>query len=267
MFALIIQVLLVAMCAKAIFVFGTNWARKDKDQGKLLALKKAGYEVFSVNYGDSRQSNDVSYESLGLHFDVNFKTARGLIPSPARGIECPLYDQIHKLKKQNYHVTIALDYAWLQSGYYESNYGVDWLSDKAQILFQAGADQIFLPKDIPADKNQKSDVDVMLGHQKRNDLFSIAHVSDNENPLYNATETWLHEVGNPGQKRKYCNDYTIKHNRFIRIQPSKNVFLPNAHDALATNGTDWPELASDVFASTDTSEVPLSITDWLRTIV
>ena len=110
-----------------------------------MALKKAGYEVFSVT--TEIHVNQMTYPMKAwVYISMSTSKLPVLIPSPTRGIECPLYDQIHKLKKQNYHVTIALDYAWLQSGYYESNYGVDWLSDKAQILFQAGADQISYQK-------------------------------------------------------------------------------------------------------------------------
>lgn len=42
---------------------------------------------------------------------------------------------------------VALDYFWLQSAYYETNYGTDWASDKVQTFLDKGVPCVILPYD------------------------------------------------------------------------------------------------------------------------
>lgn len=49
---------------------------------------------------------------------------------------------------------VALDYFWLQSSYYETNYGTNWASEKVQTFLDKGVPCVILPYDKEGEKRQ-----------------------------------------------------------------------------------------------------------------
>ena len=73
------------------------------------------------------------------HVSCDFKTTRGVVP---------IANLIHKKKKSRKYerITVMLDYFWMENSYYPHSYGMDWFR-KAELLLNAGADEVILPWD------------------------------------------------------------------------------------------------------------------------
>lgn len=106
----------------------------------------------------------------GEHIDTNFKIR---LQTLIAHVETVALDS-------NAHITVLLDYFWLQQNYYRTNYSLDWLQPggKVEQLLRAGADCVILPHDVG------SNIDTMLEHT----TLASRPLAASDHPLWVATE-------------------------------------------------------------------------------
>jgi hypothetical protein len=171
-----------------LFVLATSW-NDPIDKLKLNELVQSGFDVFSVSRHGGRHPR---------HIEMNFYTTRGFRNKRF----CFL---VRKSKKKQQKVIIAIDFAWLASGYYVNSYGLGWLNEKAKWLFALGVDEMYLPNN--------EEMQMMFKAIKITDLLDVSLCKDEDCPLFipfvkAARDNHFLEA----QLR-----YTTQGNRFLRV--------------------------------------------------
>lgn len=134
------------------------------DIARVVELEKF-YNVITVS--------ESSVLTQGDHIDTFFKNDRTIHP---------ILDRIEKCHNAGQHITIILDYFWLQDGYYTYRYGMNWLKSGGKVaqMLDAGADIIILPRD----GGSKRELDHMLIDTRLN----YEEIVLKDNPLWVGTE-------------------------------------------------------------------------------
>lgn len=110
---------------KVVFLLAFN-ENSSSDVARAGALRKRA-EVYTVS--EARAIGE-------CHIEADFTTPVGLRH---------VVTKIQSVRERD--VTVMLDYFWLQQSYYRYRYGMNWISTKAKILLNAGADRVILPVD------------------------------------------------------------------------------------------------------------------------
>ena len=148
---------------------------------------------------------------VGKHIDCDFLTIRGFKDSQFG--EC-----FERHFRRKHTIYVILDHSWLQCGYYATNYGTDWLSKKAQLLFGFGISKLFLPNDTGGEMVQMHN----NYRESQSNNLNIAYCpSDDDNPFFKATSLYLsclnEKLADLTHISCNINNYTVKNNRFLLI--------------------------------------------------
>ena len=152
-----------------IFCLAMSWSHPT-DRVRLLQLQKDDTLVVSV----SSQTN-----VPGNHVDCDFKTDRG-IDSILR------YLHAAKQRESFCAVTLILDYFFLEKNYYQSNYGLRWLSSTGYRLLSQGMTQLLLPNDNGLDNRDGMGMHHML-QGRRHPALVVSYLPAANNPLWVAS--------------------------------------------------------------------------------
>jgi len=145
-------------------------AERLTDRLRLLQLLKTYRYVIGVAVTkDIRLRELEPFAKAGRYVQINedFKTLKETKKSRSL-----ILQEIEKYN--NIPVIVCLDYQWLQNGYYESRYGLNWLGARGKVnrLLEAGATEVYLPND----KNESQERGLTSGKSKAKAL----HLSEVE---------------------------------------------------------------------------------------
>lgn len=144
-----------------------------RDRRRLQTMCSAGMQMITV-------SENLHSCGTRSHVTCNFASARG---------HRHLAGQIRTSKTQyaSARILILLDYFWLPTHYYESNYGMRWLESGAHALLAAGADEVLLPFDNGSlIRPGESDMAKMLAGSCHESVL-VEFTTCSGNPLWLAT--------------------------------------------------------------------------------
>ena len=152
-----------------IFCLAMSWSHPT-DSVRLTQLQNDGNLVVSV----SSQTN-----VPGNHIDCNFKTDRGIKP---------ILDYLRMAKQRESFraVTLILDYFFLEKNYYQSNYGMGWLSSTGYRLLSGGMTRLLLPNDNGLSNRFGNGMKDML-EGTRHPALVVSYIPATDNPLWVAS--------------------------------------------------------------------------------
>jgi len=154
-----------------VFALAMHWGSlRDRVRLQMMLNLCPGTQIISVSETEDTVGNL-------LHLNSSFKCLRG-IRNIARAVT-----QYKIFPGQR--VTVILDYFWLASKYYTTNYGEHWLTSTA-LLLAAGVDRILLPNDNGRIHQGESIMKKMLVSKIHNTV-SVEFVTFNQNPLWVAS--------------------------------------------------------------------------------
>jgi len=174
------------------------------------------------------------------HIDCDFKTPRGAqkvaehVASfrATSAANCPTPDDISKcisgfpvfcssiVAQYAYnpvYVTMFLDYVWLTSSYYQTRYGMFWLSTCCSQYVRAGVDEIFLPRDNGSQTSH--DMDTMLAGPRSADIH-VEVVPTSSNVLWaSSNNSWFQAFlrSEQSSNSQQTSNYLGPGNSFVRV--------------------------------------------------
>jgi hypothetical protein len=147
-----------------------------RDRRRLQTLKHDNPTVRVITVSENLHS--IGTQS---HLDCNFASERG-----QRGL-CAHIARVRGTSPLA-RIVVALDYFWLPTHYYTTNYGTRWLQHGAHALIVSGADEVLLPYDNGEKiEHGQNDMARMLPGQCHPGIH-VEFVVGAENPLWVVTE-------------------------------------------------------------------------------
>jgi hypothetical protein len=158
-----------------------------------IRLENMGHDFMTVSQMDLATPH-------ADHVSCNFRSGRGIRT---------LCGQLLARHNRYNRVVVVLDYFWLQTHYYSTNYGTDWLSfrgstenGKAYSILDAGASEVLLPVEGGTANTTSTDVVEMI-HRYENTLdkglLSIDFVGLDYNPLWCGSEGVARQLNRVGR--------------------------------------------------------------------
>jgi hypothetical protein len=165
----------------SIVVFALAMAHNNpRDRRRLQTMRYFGMQIVTVSENLHTCGNQ-------SHVTCNFASRRGHQRLAGHIKTC-------KTTRPLARILVLLDYYWLPTHYYASNYGMRWLETGAHSLLEAGADEVVLPFDNGERISPgESDMAKMLSGACHENVF-LEFITCHANPLWRGTAR-AHEVG------------------------------------------------------------------------